>query len=65
VKLTTKSLQSVGVESHRSRSAVAFKTPRVAKKTPLLIVEQAFLHDLSHQLNHLAHLHHTGTTVAE
>jgi hypothetical protein len=65
VKLAGKSLRSTVVQNHRPGNTVAFKTPRVAKKTPLLIVEQALLYELSHQLNHLAHLFFPGTAVAQ
>jgi hypothetical protein len=44
---------------------VAFKTPTVAKKPPLLMVWQALLYQLSHQLNHLARLFFSGITVAD
>jgi hypothetical protein len=54
MELANKFLQSVVVQIRDSRNTVAFKTPRVLKKTPLLIVEKALLYQLSHQLNHLA-----------
>jgi hypothetical protein len=38
VELANKSLRSIVVQIHRSRNTVAFKTPRVAKKPPFLIV---------------------------
>jgi hypothetical protein len=53
------------VEIRDHRNMVAFKTPTVAKKPPLLIVEQALLYQLSHQLNHLARLFSAGIAVAE
>jgi hypothetical protein len=47
-------VRPVVIQIRDSRNTVAFKRPRVAKKPPLLIVEQALLYELSHQLNHLA-----------
>jgi hypothetical protein len=58
-------LRAVVVEIHGRKNTVAFKTPRVAKKPPLLNVEQVFFNQLSHQLNHLARLLYAGIAVAE
>jgi hypothetical protein len=64
-KSAARSLLRVLIQIHERKNTVAFKTPRVSKKTPLLIVEQTLLCELSHQLNHLARLFSAGTPVAE
>ena len=44
---------------------VAFKTPVVAKKPPLLIFQSQLLYQLSRQLKDLAEILPTGTAVAQ
>ena len=65
MELANKFLPSVVVQIHDARNKVAFNTPMVSKKTPLFTVQRTSFYLLSQQLNHLAHPHHTGITVAQ
>ena len=65
VKLANKFLPTIVVEISNARNTVAFKTPRVLKKPPLLIFREQPLYQLSRQLNHLATSFSAGIAVAD